>query len=127
MPRWLTFLLLILILGIATSMRFVYLPYSCYHFDEAWNDEMSTGHGSVHVRLPTDQLVENVPKPTSLPGARPWWRIWDNMDNVTHPPLYIIVLRWWRDLFGESPRVSRACLATISVLAVLLLFDVARI
>src|SRR3954453_14433081 len=127
MPRWVTSVLLISILAIAAVARFAYITHYCYHFDEAWNDEVSTGRGSLHIRLPRNQLIENVPKPTSLVGALPWWRIWANMDNVTHPPLYIIVLRWWRDVFGESPGISRACSAVLSTLGVLIFFDVGRI
>ena len=127
MSQWRTALLLILILATAGVARFAHINRYCYFFDEAWNDEVSTGRGSLHIRLPNNELIANLAKPTSLVGALPWWRIWTNMDNVTHPPLYIIVLRWWRDIFGESPIISRACSATLSALAVLLLFDVGRI
>jgi uncharacterized membrane protein len=127
LPRWLTALLLLIILVIAGLARSVHIHRYCYFFDEAWNDEISTGRGSLHVRMANDVLYENVSKPTSLSGAEPWWRIWTHVDRVTHPPLYFIVLRWWRDLFGESPVVSRALSTTVSVVAILLLFDVARL
>src|SRR5438067_7292528 len=119
--------LLLAICGIAALTRSAHINRYAYFFDEAWNDELSTGRGSLHIRLANDVLYDNVPKPTSLSGAPGWWHIWANMDHVTHPPLYIIVLRLWRDVFGESPIVSRACSATFSVLAILLLFDIARL
>lgn len=127
MPRWLTYLLLALILVIAALARSAYINRYSYFFDEAWNDELSTARGSLHIRLANDVLYQEVPKPTSLSGAPAWWRIWANMDHVTHPPMYIIVLRGWRDVFGESPIVSRACSATFSVIAILLLFDISRL
>lgn len=119
--------LLLLILTGAAAVRGVHLNRACYFFDETWFDELSTGRGSLHSRLPANTLLENIPRVTSLNGAEPWWKIWSSLDHVTHPPLYMIILRAWREVFGESPIISRACSVVFSVIAVLLLFDVARL
>src|SRR5262249_54582522 len=124
--RWTTPILLLLIFAAAIAARFVHIGRYTYFFDETWNDELSTGRGSLHTRLANDVLHEGVPEVSSLDGAPAWWRIWAGMDNVTHPPLYIIVLRWWRDCFGGAFPVSRTLSALLSALAVLLMFDVAR-
>src|SRR4051794_30135450 len=98
MSRRITLILLALILALAAVVRFAWIGHYSYFFDEAWNDELSTGRGSMHIRLANDAIHENVPKPTSLAGAPPWWKVWSNVDYVTHPPLYLIVLRWWRNV-----------------------------
>ena len=120
-------MLLSLILAVGAIARSVHLHHYCYEFDEAWIDELSTGRGSMHDRLAADVVHENVPKPTSLAGAPPWYSVWTHMDGATHPPLFQIVLRWWREAFGESPVVSRALSVVFSTLAILLLFDVGRL
>ena len=73
MSRWRTGLLLLIILTVAIVTRFAWINYYCYHFDEAWNDELSTGRGSQHIHLASNEIHQNIPKPTSLVGARPWW------------------------------------------------------
>src|SRR5439155_14818712 len=44
-----------------------------------------------------------------------------------HPPLYFLVLRGWRTIFGDSEAALRALSALIGVVAVLLLFDAVRL
>src|SRR5581483_236260 len=114
-------------LVVASVARSVHLNRYSYFFDETWNDEISTGRGSLHIRLPSDVVLSDIPKPTSLTGAAPWYTIWTHVDYVTHPPLYLIALRLWRDVFGESVVVSRAFSAVVSTLAILLLFDAVRL
>src|SRR5262245_3754442 len=118
MPRWLMWSLLLTILAIAAVARAVNIDKNCYFFDEAWIDELSTGRGSLHGRLELDVIHEQVPKVTSLAAAPSWVRIWTHMDHVTHPPFGMILLRWWRDVLGESPAASRSLSAVFSIIAI---------
>lgn len=118
--------LLLLILAIAAGMRMARIDFDSLSFDEQWHLELSTGRGSPHVRLPTDTLIADAPAVTSLKGARPWWAVWTNMDYVVHPPLYCLLLRLWREVFGESDTAARAFSITCSLIAIALLMAAGR-
>src|SRR2546421_11359528 len=92
--------LLLLILAVAATLRISRASYGSLTFDEQWHLELSTGRGSPHVRLPDDKLIPSAPAVTSLVDAPPWWKVWTNMDFVVHPPLYCVLLRIWREIFG---------------------------
>lgn len=117
-------LLLILVGALAT--RLYRLNYESLHFDEAWNLELSTGRGSVQERLKTDTVLPQVPRPTSLAGAPPVTAIWTHMDYVTHPPLYSIVLRLWREVAGGGDVAARVLSVALSLTCLLVLFDLVR-
>ncbi|WP_428937527.1 glycosyltransferase family 39 protein [Fontivita pretiosa] len=113
---------LLLILLAATVLRFIYIGQSEADFDELWHLELSTGRGSAHETLPMNQLIARTPALTSLHDAPGWHTIPTSLDTVTHPPLYPMLLRAWRSLFGESIAAGRMLSATLSALAVLLLY-----
>jgi uncharacterized membrane protein len=96
--------------------------------DEIWTIETATGRGSPHTQMPQDVIIEHPPTFAALDeGAQPWWRIWSGMREVTHPPLYMMMLRGWMELFGTSARAVRSLSAVASVVAVVLTFDVVRL
>src|SRR5256885_15757517 len=96
--RWWIVLIAILVLG--GALRFERASYGSLTFDEQWHLELSTGRGSPHVRLPEDQLISDAPAVTSLGNAPPAWAGGAHMDRVVHPPLFVLGLRVWRNLFG---------------------------
>lgn len=72
--------------------------------DELWHVALTTGRGSplggdLYQR---DELLQAVPSLTSLRDAPPCRRVWGTLDDVLHPPLFILTLRWWRQLLGEG-------------------------
>src|SRR5438105_4667058 len=95
------------IISIAAAARFAWIGSTEAHFDELWHLELSTGRGSMHSMLPPDEIVA-APALTSLHGAPPWYSVWTHLQSVTHPPLYPMLLRGWRDVFGESISTARA-------------------
>jgi uncharacterized membrane protein len=109
------------ILCVATFTRFWHIGSNEAHFDELWLMEFSTGRESLHEHLPESHLTI-MPSATSLSGALPWWTLWTRASTDTKPPLYRILLRWWRDLFGESVAVARSLSALFSVLTVAAMF-----
>jgi hypothetical protein len=111
---------------VATILRFILIGGVQPHFDELWHLELSTARGSAHYTLPMNVLIHDVPDLTSLKGAPPWYEIPRSLATVTHPPLYSILLRFWRDIFGESVVVGRAFSAVLSILCVIVLFDATR-
>jgi len=115
------------IVAIALSARVYSLGKQALFLDEFWNLELATGRGSLHLRLPSENLLTGVPRTTSLHGAPPWTAVWSNMDHVTHPPLYSLLLRGWIDVFGTSDMAARWLSVILSTAAILLLFDAVRV
>jgi hypothetical protein len=124
--RWQLVTLLAILLAAAAARWYRISEFSLW-LDEIWAIETATGRGSPHAHLPQGVIIAPAPDFTSLDGAPPWWRIWTGMGNVTHPPLYVILLRWWMDAFGTGAAAVRSLSAIASVVAVALMFDVVRI
>lgn len=114
------------IVALALGLRLYRIAEEGLSMDELWNLELTTGHGSTHAVVRTNELY-TPPHPTALYDAGPWWRIPGSLRHVTHPPLYSIILRWWRALAGEGDGPSRALSAVMSALAVVPLFEAARL
>lgn len=118
--------LLALVLLIAALVRCTGLnrPMS---YDELWHLGLSTGRGSPIGQLEADRVYLDPPRQTSLEGAPPFWKCWTGMDGVLHPPLYVITLRLWRDLFGQSDIAAIWYSAAWSLLAIAMVFATVRL
>lgn len=118
--------LLVAVMALAAWLRIDRARSDGLTFDEQWHMELSTGRGSPHLTLPTDQLIESAPPVTSLRGAPPVWSVWTHMAGVAHPPLFVTVLRLWRDLFGEGDLPAKSLSIVCSLVAIALLHDAVR-
>ncbi|MCK5850131.1 MAG: glycosyltransferase family 39 protein [Kiritimatiellae bacterium] len=81
-----------------------WLPLDPPSMDELWHLALTTGRGSplggdLYDR---NKLHKAVPSLTSLQNAAPGYHIWGKLSNVLHPPLYILTLRWWREVLGDG-------------------------
>lgn len=123
--RWQLVALLGILLVAATARLHGIGEFSLW-LDEIRTIETATGRGSSHMHLPEQVIVSPAPDLTSLDGGQPWWRIW-SMRDMSHPPLYLIVLRWWMEPFGSGVLSLRAFSALASLIAVFLTYDVVRI
>jgi len=117
---------LVCILLMAAAARWYGIGEFSLSLDEIWTIETATGRGSPHLHLPEQTILAPGPDLTSLEGAQPWWRIWTSMREMTHPPLYLIVLRGWMEVFGDGAIAIRSLSAGASLIAVFLLYDVVR-
>lgn len=95
--------------------------------DELWHLALSTGNGSPVGRFEANGIYVDVPPMTDLAHARPAWQIWSGMDRVLHPPLYVLTLRLWRDVFGASDMAAHAYSIAWSLIAVGFVFAAARL
>lgn len=125
-PRAWQIALLALIVIVASGVRFALIGAPVYELDEYWHAELSTGRGSAQNHQPKNVLFDPGPRVTSLNDAPPFYRVWSHMDDTVHPPLYPLLLRIWRATIGEGPGPSRSLGALLSVLSIIVLFDVAR-
>jgi hypothetical protein len=118
--------LLAIIVALATALRLYDIGRTALSLDEFWNAELSTGRGTLHETAEQNRL--HVPPPgTSLSAAPAWWTIPPSLDRVTHPPLYSIALRFWREAVGSEDGAMRAYSAIAASLAILPLFAAARL
>lgn len=121
--QWAT---LALILIIAASVRVYHLGYLSLWLDEIFSVATSSGHYPDMRPLEINHVVITPPNFTSLNDARPWHTIWPAMRDGVHPPLYLLVLRPWRELVGDSDAAVRGLSVLASLIAIALLFDTGR-
>ena len=115
-----------MIFAAAIGLRLYQLGRPALALDEFWNAELTTGRGTFHETVELDRL-HIPPRGTSLVDALPWWRIPGSLDRVTHPPLYSVLLRFWRELTFPGDGSLRAYSALAGAAAILPLFAAARL
>ena len=116
--RWSPYLVAAaIVLLIATGVRVYKLGAISLWTDEYLSLECSAGWGRSDLRVVDSH--EAAPDLLSLAHARPWTDVWGVIArDENHPPLYFIVLRGWRTLFGDSATGIRSLSVVSSVLAV---------
>jgi uncharacterized membrane protein len=119
--------MLLIIVVIGTILRFVFIEGVLPHFDELWHLELSTGRGSAHLTMARNIILPDSSSLTLLNGAPPWYKIPASLSTVTHPPLFPILLRFWRDVFGDSLATARSFAAILGILCILIFFDCVRL
>jgi hypothetical protein len=119
---------LLLIIAAAATFRFYDLTAHGLWQDEFYSLASSAGRYPDLSPLRFNEVMTGLPSPTAIETARPWYAIWRQLRDPsgTHPPLYILVLRAWREAFGAGDAAGRALSGVCSVLALLLLYDTAR-
>src|SRR5947207_2132702 len=93
---------LALILIVAAAVRVYGIGDACYWKDEFNSLEVSTGRGLLDMALAVNVELDDPPALTTLENAPPWWRIWTSLDRDNHPPIYFILLRFWRIGAGDG-------------------------
>jgi hypothetical protein len=110
------------ILLLAAGLRLYATLQAHLWLDEFWMLEVANGHDTLHERIPTNVLMTNPPALTSLLQARPWWTIWTTLSEVPHPPLFYILVRWWRQIVGPTEMAARLLPWLASVASVWLMY-----
>jgi uncharacterized membrane protein len=118
--------LLGLILVLAAGLRFHGIRDDSLVTDEFFSLELSTARGLGDALMPMDRIIEHPPAPTLLREAPPWYRTWHAMRDDTHPPLHPLVLRLWRETFGEGEVAARSLSAVTSIIGIIFLFIAVR-
>ena len=124
-PWWIGWALAGLLL-LAGGLRLAAVQRASLWLDEFWTLELALGHGTAHEHLPTNIWLASPPGLTSLDETRPWYTIWTGLGEVTHPPVFFLLLRGWLSVFGESELNLRLLPLLFSVAAVGLMYMVAR-
>jgi len=115
-------LILMMILGIAGVLRVYHLSANCLWMDEYFSLECSSGWGRTDMHLTGSQTVPDL---VSLHNAQPIGSIWGSIArDENHPPLYFILLRIWREMFGDSIAALRSLSVIASLAGIVLLYFV---
>lgn len=123
---WRVISLLTLFLIAAFALRAHDLAGPPFELDEFWNAELTTGWGSVHETI-QGNVIHIPPRATSLEDAPPWYRVPRAMGNITHPPLFSIALRFWREWIADGDFGMRLFGVVTSTLTLLPFFACVRI
>ena len=115
------------ILALGLVLRFYQLDRRSMWLDEFWAMAVSAGHALESGRPEGVVIDPAPPPPTYLEHAVPWHQVWFATGETTHPPLYYVVLRLWREAFGGSQAVARGMSVFFSMIALALMYDVARL
>ena len=120
---WRPLLMLGLILVAAATLRLHAIGRASMWFDERASVMSSAGHFGDWMNLPLDRVIDP-PDFWSVSHQRLWLDAWRSPDF--HPPLYAMVLRVWRDCFGEGDVTVRVLSVVTSLAAIVCLFDLGR-
>ena len=123
--RHLPYVALACILALAAFLRFHSIADRGFFFDELWIVGLSSGHGSAFMNMPVDTLLDQS-NTVALPYARPIWEIPKHTTGAIHPPGTFVMLRLWREVFGDSVTSVRGFSAAWSVIVVALCFVAGR-
>jgi uncharacterized membrane protein len=123
--RWFHWLLLAVLLLIGADFRFTGIGRQSVWLDEYWTLYLATGRGNQLFDLPNNAIIDSPPDVGFTAAPAPW-RIWTGLSTTTHPPLYMLALRAWVDVFGDSDAAIRSLSAVCSLLAVVVIFFLAE-
>ncbi len=119
-------LILALVLAGALALRLYELAKPSLWLDEILTVQLSTGRGYAHSAFPQHELIAAPVELIGLDHAPPFWRIWTNLKQDVHPPLFYLVLRAWRELFGDGDFAIRMLSVTLSLAAIVMLYLAAK-
>jgi 4-amino-4-deoxy-L-arabinose transferase-like glycosyltransferase len=114
------------ILLVGTLVRVRELGAESFWTDEFFSLVASSGY-TIVIWPPPGPATMDTLRHTRLEDARPIWAIPRAMRYDTHPPIYFVLLRLWRDAFGDGEAAVRSISVVASLLSVLVLFDVVRV
>jgi 4-amino-4-deoxy-L-arabinose transferase-like glycosyltransferase len=77
--------------------------------------------------FPRDVVIDPAPPLTSTGDGPGFFRIWTSLGTDSHPPLYFMALHAWRRAFGDGDVAARYLSVAFSLIAIALLYDVARL
>lgn len=117
-----TLLLLALIVLGAIVARAWSIGKPSLWIDEFYSLQASGGWLFADQQLPQQQVLHAVPDYTRLDAAEPWWKIPGSLGPDLQPPGYYVLLRWWRELFGDGVVAARSLSLVASIAALLLLW-----
>jgi hypothetical protein len=124
--RWRDTIALGAILLVATALGCYRIGAQSVWMDELMSLRYSAGHTleQIATDVPLDTLLDPPPRLTSMHDRLGWTGTITGLD--THPPLYFVMLRIWRTVFGGSDVAARSMSVVAWLVAIALVFGAAR-
>lgn len=120
-----SFAILVGILLLAAGLRLTGLSQQPLWLDELYTIRTLYGH---RAPLPLKEgVVQPIPQVTRPIEIQPAPAIWTALKVDSHPPLYYLLFRAWRNVFGDSVFTFRVFSVVLSLGAIVGLFVAARI
>lgn len=113
------------VLLLALFLRFWGIDKHCFWLDEVYSIQKAAGHCTWTFAPPTNQYISRGFVSTD-PFNGTLADVFAAMKTDTHPPLYTLVLRYWRQLVGVTDGATRSLSALCGVMAILLLWYAVR-
>lgn len=111
---------------VGLAARLPYMERDSLWMDELFSMAQSGGYPAWIPFPPVNRVVSPPARPTSLTEARAWPLVISELRVDNHPPLYFLLLRAWREAFGDGAAAVRSLGVIFSMLSLLLLFDAVR-
>lgn len=126
--RWraLDWILVLALLAVAATLRLTHID-PVLSFDEIWHLATTQGYGSPTHWFEWNRIYRDVGHMTSLDHAAPVWWIWQDMRGVLHPPGFLIAIRLWREVFGDSDMAAHAFSISWSLVGIIFTFLTGRL
>ena len=103
--------------ALAAGLRVYRLGAEDYWVDEVSSLLNAAGTQGEFLDLPKGVVLDEVPRPGNLAPDTTTSDVLKNMRRETHPPLYFMLLFWWRRLFGDGELAVRLLPVLFSVLS----------
>lgn len=119
-------LLLGAVVVLALAARLPHMERDSLWMDELFSMAQSGGYPAWIPLPPANRVISPPARPTSLAEARPWPHVVTELAVDNHPPLHFLLLRGWREAFGDGTAAVRSLSVLFSIASLLLLFDAVR-
>ncbi|MDA0266900.1 MAG: glycosyltransferase family 39 protein [Cyanobacteria bacterium] len=129
--KWIR-LIAIALLILGTAFRFAHLDRKVYWHDEAYTSMVITARPGRY--LSQDLFQNRVVKPADLLAYQDFvpdltlkdMVVRKGIEDVQHPPLYYVLLRFWAQVWGTAPVVTRGFSSLLSLLVFPALYGLCR-
>jgi hypothetical protein len=115
------------ILLLALAVRHYGLGREDYWLDELHSMANSAGKRAELEATPYGEILLPTGRPTDLDENSTAGAVWRTMQHDTHPPVYFILLLYWRQWFGDGEAAVRLLPVLFSVLSIVPLALAVRI
>lgn len=116
---WRAFLV---VLVVATLLRLYNLGGEDFWLDEVYSLVNASARQGEVERIPYGEILHDVGRVTTASADLGFTDVWRAMQYETHPPLYFIMLHYWRDWVGDSEAAIRLLPVMLSLITLYVCF-----